>query len=128
MNWIMQKLPKSSAHYVSLFLLSAVLVTTSARAETVILACTPPPKANFCPSHWVIDGDTKMVTWHWCTSPDATEQRNVNMTPDRISFDEEFMARHYEFDRKTGKMTMTAAGDDGKRFIGGEAVCKVVPK
>ncbi|MDB5699659.1 MAG: hypothetical protein JWN69_2463 [Alphaproteobacteria bacterium] len=124
----MRKYIKSSSLYASLVLGAALAMPAGARAETVAFACARDPNTDMCPSHWVIDGDTKTVTWHWCTSPDSTEQRNVIMTPDRITFDEEFMSRHYEFDRRAGRMTITAAGSDGKRFDDGEAVCKVVPK
>ena len=119
----MQKVAKSPL-YLMLSLSSVFLATTSARAEKVILACKSPPEANTCPSHWVIDGNSKMVTWRWCKSKDSTEQRNVVMTSERITFDEDFMARHYDFDRKSGRLTMTAAGSDGVRFDDGFSICK----
>jgi hypothetical protein len=95
-----------------------------ASAETIILDCKPHKHANVCPSHWIIDGDAKTVTWHWCTSPDTTERRNVAITDAKITFDEDFMKRHYEFDRKTGRMRLTAEDLDGNRFNDpNESVC-----
>jgi len=110
---------------------AAALTAASAGAETVVLACTKADATqNICDSRWVIDGDAKTVTWAWCTSPDTTETRNVEITDDKITFDEEFMLRHYEFDRKTGRMTITAVGMDenfepgkGERFLDGVSVC-----
>jgi hypothetical protein len=111
-----------------------MFIATGIHAETVILACVAdPPGANICPSHWVINSDTRMVTWRWCKSKDTTEQRNVEMTPERITFDEDFMERHYIFDRRTGRMTITAVGmsldgTPGERFDDGESLCRVVQK
>jgi len=125
--------PTSKRLATALVLASAPLaLAASAFAETVTLDCKKAGKEwNVCDSHWVIDGDAKTVTWHWCKSPDATEQRNVEITEDKITFDEDFMLRHYEFDRKTGVMTMTAVGMDenfepgkGERFKDSESVCK----
>lgn len=100
-------------------------LATAASAETIVLDCTAYKNANVCDSHWVIDGDAKTVTWHSCGSPDSTEPRNVEITADKITFDEDFMKRHYEFDRKTGRMTMTAEGNfSGKRFTDSQSVCR----
>lgn len=113
----------------ALIVASLSTAATNALAETIVLDCRKADAdQNICDSHWVIDGDAKMVTWHWCTSPDTTEQRNVEITENKITFDEEFMRRHYEFDRKTGRMTITAAGMDengeyGERFLDGISVC-----
>jgi hypothetical protein len=105
-------------------------LAASAHAETVRLECTKADETqNICDSRWVIDGDAKTVTWHWCESPDTTEVRNVEITDDQITFDEAFMLRHYVFNRKTGRMTITAVGFDangqpGERFEDGVSVCK----
>jgi hypothetical protein len=105
------------------------IAATNALAETIVLDCKPYKDANVCPSHWVINGDTKTVTWHWCTSPDTTEKRNVEITKDKITFDEDFMKRHYEFDRKTGRMWITAEGLSGKRFKDpDESICTAPKK
>jgi hypothetical protein len=114
---------------VALAVASLSTAATSALAETIVLDCQKADAdQNICDSHWVIDGDAKTVTWHWCESPDTTEQRNVEITDDKITFDEAFMLRHYEFDRKTGRMTITAAGMDengdyGERFLDGISAC-----
>jgi len=100
----------------------SVAASSTVLAETVTLDCVD-EEGGTCPSHWVIDGDTQMVTWHWCDSPDTTEKRNVVITANTITFDEEFMSRHYEFDRRTGVMTITSAGTDGVRFDDGSSVC-----
>lgn len=118
----------------ALIVASLSTVATSALAETIVLDCKGDADQKNCDSHWVIDGDAKTVTYHWCTSPDTTEQRNVEITEDKITFDEEFMLRHYEFDRKTGRMTMTAVGTDfgtgepGERFLAGISVCNAPGK
>lgn len=119
----MAKPPQSFA---ALLLMPVLFSSANARAETVRLACVAAPGADICPSHWIINSDAKTVTWRWCASKDTTQQRNVIVTPDVITFDEEFMARHYEFDRKSGRMTLTASGDDGVRFDDGESICKAV--
>ena len=104
------------------------VAAASVHAETVVLECTKADETqNICDSRWVIDGDAKTVTWRWCESPDTTETRNVVVTDDQITFDEDFMKRHYVIDRKTGRMTITAeAGFDGggERFEDGVSVCK----
>ncbi|MEO5611948.1 MAG: hypothetical protein ABIT68_04175 [Sphingomicrobium sp.] len=115
---------RPSGRYAALLLAPALLVGTGARAETVILSCKSPPSQNVCASHWMIDSDSKMVTWRWCKSEDSTERRNVEMTATRITFDEEFMARHYDFNRQTGQLTMTAATSDGERFDDGVSTCR----
>jgi hypothetical protein len=117
-----------SARYAALLLAPALLAGTGARAETVILSCKSPPSENVCASHWIIDDVSKMVTWRWCKSKDSTERRNVEMTATRITFDEDFMARHYDFNRQTGRLTMTAATSDGERFDDGISTCRTVSK
>jgi hypothetical protein len=97
-----------------------VAAAGSAQAEVVTYVCKG--YEDTCDSRWVIDSVASTVTWHWCDSPDTTEPRNVVMTADKITFDEEFMSRHYEFDRKTGKMTITA-GDEGDRYEDGYSMC-----
>lgn len=124
----MRTATKPWSRYAALILVPAFLPTTSAVAETVILACEAPPEENLCPSHWIINGDAKTVTWRWCKSADSTERRNVEITPERITFDEDFMFRHYDYDRKTGRMTMTAGTAAGERWNDGVSTCRVVPK
>lgn len=130
---IMKTFTKPGRFLAALVLVPAMLAATGARAETVILSCVAQPEVNMCKSHWIIDSDTRLVTWRWCKSRDTTERRNVEMTPQRITFDEDFMERHYEFDRVTGRMTMTAVGSDmdgvkGERFPDGEATCRPVSR
>lgn len=111
----------------ALFAASAsALLAPLAFAETVTLDCKKADETqNVCDSHWVIDGDAKTVTWRWCDSPDTTEIRNVELSAEKITFDEDFMKRHYEFDRKTGRMTITAETNfSGKRFTDSISVCK----
>jgi hypothetical protein len=111
-----------------------ISVSTSA-AEVITLECKPDKKAkHLCPSHWVIDGDAKTVTWHWCNSSDTTEPRNVVITGSKITFREDSMKRDYEFDR-TGpnKWQMWIEGtsidpdtlEDGPRYRDpDESVCR----
>lgn len=100
-----------------------VAVAGSAQAEVVKLACVG--DEGTCDSRWVIDSTAGTVTWHWCDSPDTTETRNVVMTADKITFSEDFMNRQYEFDRRTGRMTITA-GDETERWDDGGGSCKAI--
>lgn len=127
----MRRIVGTSRICVTLALAGAPFLATGVRAETVVLDCVDYNDSNTCPSHWVINSDTKTVTWHWCESPDTTERRNVEMTDEGITFDEDFMERHYDFNRKTGHMTITAVGKDyatgqpTERFDDGESMCRV---
>jgi hypothetical protein len=113
---------RTSRPFVSLALAGACVVgASSASAETVVLDCTD-DTGETCDSHWVINGDTKMVTWRWCKDKDTTEPRNVEITADKVTFDEDFMHRHYEFNRHSGVLTITA-GDGNERWDDGSSVC-----
>ena len=100
-------------------------LTGAAFAETVTYDCQPTQGEDICRSHWKIDADARRIVDDWWCDPTPPEAptgdaaldddgyRNVEATAERITFDEPELGRHYDFDRATGRMTLTETHLDG---------------
>jgi len=100
------------------------LLPTCAAAERFTLICDPTPGSNSLSFHLTFDTASATVTRLFVEKDPTPVVSAVEITPDTLSWREDFMERLYVVDRKTQRMVMTAKENfSDKRFVAATFVC-----